>query len=260
MIDLSRISRGSIPGKLLRLPLKAIPRSAALPVLQGALRGKKWIVGSGNHGYWLGTYELEKRRVFESAVNSGSIVFDIGAHVGFYTLLASALVGDRGQVFAFEPTQQNLFYLKKHLCLNDVANVTVIEAAVSDRCGEVFFAQECNSFTGRISTSGHTWVKAVVLDRLVREGGLPAPDYVKVDVEGAERQVLSGARRILEEAHPTLFLATHGEEVHRECCEFLSSLGYQLQSLDAEDLDQSEEILAFWGSQNPVCPLRDRWL
>lgn len=253
MIDFSRISHTSFLGKILRLPLSILPRNAVLPILQGSLRGKKWIAGSGNHGYWLGTYELEKRRVFESAVHSGSVVFDIGAHVGFYTLLASELAGDEGQVFAFEPAQQNLLYLKKHLRMNDAANVTVIEAAVSDKSGEVFFDHgESNSFTGHISDSGKPQTPSVALDELFNKGQIPAPDYIKIDVEGAEMQVLSGAETMLVENYPTLFLATHGREVHKLCCDFLGSLGYQMQPLDGESLDQSEELLAYWRSQNSV--------
>lgn len=64
-----------------------------VPVLQGSLRGRKWIVGSSNHGCWLGSYEWKKQRLFTRTVSSGDVVFDIGAHVGFYTLLASVLVG-----------------------------------------------------------------------------------------------------------------------------------------------------------------------
>ena len=69
--------------------------------MQGKIRGKKWVVGSGNHGYWLGWYEYDKRILFEKTVTKQSIVFDIGAHVGFYTLLASELVGPGGKVYAF---------------------------------------------------------------------------------------------------------------------------------------------------------------
>lgn len=253
MIDFSRISHRSLLGKILRFPLQVIPRNAVLPILQGRMRGKKWVAGSGTHGYWLGTYELQKRRVFENAVHSGSVVFDIGAHVGFYTLLASELVGDAGRVVAFEPAQQNLLSLKRHLSLNDTVNVTVIEAAVSDKCGKISFDQGGgnNSFTGHISESGRSQTKSVALDELVNKGQLPAPDYIKIDVEGAEMRVLSGAESVLTKTHPTLFLATHGRKIHKECCGFLRSLGYQLQTLDGQSLELSEELLAFWRRQIP---------
>ena len=81
-------------------------------ILQGKLRGKKWIVGSGNHAYWLGSHEYKKRILFEKVIRQGSIVFDIGAHVGFYTLLASVLVGTKGKVFAFDRCLEICFILK----------------------------------------------------------------------------------------------------------------------------------------------------
>ena len=81
-------------GRLLRFPLRLIPDRAVIPVLQGRMRGKRWIAGSSDHGCWLGSYEYAIRRVFEETITHGSIVYDVGAHVGYYTLLASELVGE----------------------------------------------------------------------------------------------------------------------------------------------------------------------
>jgi hypothetical protein len=110
MIDFSKISKNLAIGKFLRMILGAIPSDMTLFVLQGKLKGKKWIRGAGVHGYWLGTYELKKQEAFEKAVKKGDVVFDIGAHAGFYALLASSLVGESGKVFAFEPLPRNVFF------------------------------------------------------------------------------------------------------------------------------------------------------
>ncbi len=72
-------------------------------VVQGPLRGKRWIAGSSNHGCWLGSYELAKQRKVIELVRPGMVCWDVGAHVGFYTLLFAELVGPLGRVFAFEP-------------------------------------------------------------------------------------------------------------------------------------------------------------
>jgi SAM-dependent methyltransferase len=114
------ISTTSFLGRLLRLPLRLIPRRAVLPILQGPLRGKKWIVGSGNHGYWLGSYEIGKRALFVRSIPVGAVVYDLGANVGYYTLLAAMLAGAEGKVFAFEPLPRNLEYLRRHLVLNRI--------------------------------------------------------------------------------------------------------------------------------------------
>ncbi len=244
-MNLSGISYKSWYGKLLRFPLRFIPRNTKMPILQGKLRGKKWIVGSGNHGYWLGSYEYEKRVIFENLVKEGNIVFDIGANVGFYTLLASVLVGLEGKVFAFEPVPKNLFYLKEHLRINHITNVTVIEAAVSDSRGTALFDKGPSSSMGHISPNGVLKVKTVSLDELISQEKIPAPHYMKIDVEGAEMLVLSGAKSILANVHPTLFLATHGRTVHQQCCEFLKSLDYHLRPIVGHNVEETSEILAY---------------
>lgn len=232
-------------GNILRFPLKFIPRTMVVPILQGRLKGKKWIVGSSNHGCWLGSYEFAKRLVFERTIREGSIVFDIGAHVGFYTLLASALVGPHGKVFAFEPVPRNLFYLKEHLRLNRVTNVIVIEAAVSDRHGMTLFDEGPNSLMGCISPNGKLQVRTVALDELIARGEITTPNYIKMDIEGTEVLALLGARSLLRSLLPTLFLATHGGDIQQESCRFLVSLGYQLERLDGRKVEQPNEVMAF---------------
>lgn len=139
-MNFSAISDQTVLGKMLRSPLKLIPQKAKVPIFQiKSLRGKRWIAGASNHGCWIGSYEYEKRILFERIVGQGKVVFDIGAHVGFYTLLASALTGDKGKVFAFEPVPENLNHLSRHLVLNGVSNVKIFDAAVSNRCGTLFF-------------------------------------------------------------------------------------------------------------------------
>jgi FkbM family methyltransferase len=243
-VNFSTISNDTLAGKALRLPLRLIPDGLQMPILQGKLRGKKWIVNSGVHGYWLGSYEYEKRRAFEAAVSPGSVVFDIGAHAGFYTLLASELVGSTGKVVAFEPLPRNLAFLRSHLDLNAVDNAEVIAAAVSDVDGAVGFQDGPDSSTGFISSSGGRRVAAVSLDALVHEGNIPRPDFLKIDVEGAEMDVLRGGRRTLEEGSPALFLATHGKDVHASCCEFLKSLGYALEPIVGKTIDDTDEVSA----------------
>lgn len=243
-MNFSEISPKSLLGKTLRISLKILPSNMKMPILQGHLRGSRWIVGSGNHGYWLGSHEYAKRRLFEKIISKGSIVFDIGAHVGFYTLLASKLVGSAGIVFAFEPMPRNLFFLKEHLSLNRCTNVSVIEAAVSNRTGTTLFDEGPHHSMGHISTQGSLTVKMVSLDELVLRGEIPVPDYVKIDVEGAELLVLTGAKTLLRSNHPAIFLDTHGHDIHRKCCGFLTSLNYKLQPIKGDSVNETNEILA----------------
>lgn len=88
-MNFSGISSKSALGKLLRAPLQLIPADLVVPIIQGKLRGNRWVT----HGCWLGNYEYEKQRLLRNSVRPGSVCFDIGAHVGFYTLLMSRVVG-----------------------------------------------------------------------------------------------------------------------------------------------------------------------
>jgi len=243
-MNISAISHSGVIGRLMRLPLKLIPTNAVLPILQGRLKGKKWIAGSSNHGCWLGSYEHSKRIVFERTVTEGSTCFDVGAHVGFYTLLASELVGPKGRVFAFEPLPRNVAYLRRHLELNRTGNVTVFEAAVSDSAGQASFEEAESSLMGRLSPGGGLRVKTLALDGLLSKGEIPSPNFIKIDAEGAEMHVLTGAQRLLADARPTIFLATHSPELHRQCCDLLTSAGYSLDPIVGEDVQTCDEILA----------------
>lgn len=242
-MNLSGISSQTVLGRLLRLPLRMIPSDTVLPILQGVLRGKKWVSGSGHHGCWLGSYEYDKQRLFARSISSGEVVFDIGAHAGFYTLLASTLVGRAGRVIAFEPLPDNLVHLQKHLNINGIDNVQVIEAAVSDSEGQARFEIGDGSTTGKLSTAGELTVRTVSLDALFSAGQIPIPSVIKMDIEGAEYKALLGARSMLEQHHPMIFLATHGPDVHDSCCKYLSSIGYELMSITGESVADTDELL-----------------
>jgi FkbM family methyltransferase len=233
-------------GKILRLPLKLIPSEAEVRILFGKLKGKKWIVDAGSHNYWLGGFEYHKQKIFERMVKENSVVYDIGAHVGFYTLLASVLVGKNGKVYAFEPNPRNLNYLKKHLSINKVTNVEVVECAVSDKDGQCSFDIDKRHDLGHISETGSFIVKTHSLDSLVFSNQILPPDFIKIDVEGAEFQVLNGARRILKEFAPVLIMDIHSEEIGKKCIELLTSFDYSFYPIEKKSLKGATELLAIY--------------
>jgi FkbM family methyltransferase len=229
------------------MPLRFIPRETELPILQGPLRGRRWIAGSSTHGCWLGSYEYEKQRLFQRVLKPGDVVFDLGANVGFYTLLASQLVGPAGTVCSFEPLPKNLRYLRKHLELNRVGNVQVLDTAVGNQNGTVYFQVHSDPSMGMISdqmTASSIEVDCIMLDDAIINEKLRAPNVLKIDIEGAEHEALEGAQHTLREFHPTIFLATHGADVHARCCRMLRSFGYELRPMGAASLDEAKEILA----------------
>jgi len=217
-----------------------------VPILQGRLAGKRWIVGAGVNGYWLGSYEWDKRVTFEHVVQPGWTVYDVGAHVGFYSLLASDLVGPQGMVVAFEPLPRNVRYFKTHMGLNHVRNVVLREVAVSDQVGLVRFDPNVHSATGRIASGGELEVPSITLDEYTAGQSARPPDVIKMDIEGGELRALKGATQVLREGTPLILLATHGSVVHRECCALLASLGFSLVPLTAgAPLEQVDEVLGW---------------
>ena len=231
------LSNKSLLGKLARLPLRAIRRGAVLRVLSGPLRGAKWVVGSHTHGCWLGTYERTKIREFERSLNDGDVVYDVGANVGVYSLVAARQVGRSGAVFAFEPLPRNLAFLRQHIALNSVENVTIVDAAVGSKSGSAAFEVAAHPAMGRLSHEGIQRVDVVVLDELVTARKIPPPSIMKIDVEGGEVEVLKGAEKTLTARHPVIFLATHGRSIHEQCCRILRDWGYERTPLGGDDID-----------------------
>lgn len=211
--------------RIVRAPLAMVPRMRPVPVLSGPLRGARWLSTSGTHGCWLGTYERDLQRELWSALQPGAVFFDIGANVGFFSLLARRRVGDAGTVVAFEPLPRNMEMLRRNLALNR-ASVMPIDAAVSNQSGIGRFEQTESGSMGHLGTGDGIDVRLVTVDELVCSGEIPPPDIIKMDIEGAESKALAGARQILLRHRPRIFLSTHGWAEHARCCEFLRTLGY----------------------------------
>jgi FkbM family methyltransferase len=148
-----------------------------------------------------GTYEPEETRVFRSKCRPGDTVIDVGANVGWYTIIASKFVGNNGRVIAFEPEPENFAILKRNVLANGCDNVTLEQKALSNAAGELtLYLDEANK--GRHSTvldwKGKTIkVEALRLDDYL-ENRFKKVDFVKIDVEGAEPMVLEGMKRAVE--------------------------------------------------------------
>jgi FkbM family methyltransferase len=232
MLRLWRIPHDTVVGALLRAPLRLIPGSSVLRVRSGVNRGMRWIVGSSIHGCWLGHYETEKQAAIRRLVGPGMKIFDIGANAGFYTLAFSRLTGPTGRVWAFEPLPENIRNLRRHVELNGLQNVTLVDAAVAQRSGVAGFEAAADNSMGHLSERSELRVRTVSIDEFCADPAVAAPDLIKLDVEGAESAVLEGARRTLARSRPVVLLATHGADQARLCVDLLRQTGYRLSALD----------------------------
>ena len=215
-------------------------------------RGDDWV---SNQIYWRGWdgYEPEASQLFFRLARQANITFDIGAHVGFYALLA-AHANPVGNVYAFEPLSATFNRLQRNVELNRLTNVQCINSAV----GEVDAAAEFYRPKTEIPCSGglsfdcyQPWaseyygisVKVMTGDRFVQEQGLDRIDLVKIDTETTEPQVLRGMVETLKRDRPVIFcevLEGFGSEQQLE--EILAPIGYHYYLLTADGPVHREQI------------------
>ena len=205
------------------------------------------------------SWNPEEYHAFREAVRPGAVVLDVGANVGAYTLLFAQWAGPSGGVFAFEPSPPAACSLRRHLELNVVDNVDVVEAAVCDRQGAAALYEDGYSGSrSLIGTTEHrrgTTVRTTTIDTFCTERSI-TPDVVKIDVEGAELEVLRGARQTLAahrsivfvEFHPSVW-RTRNLNATDVACE-LEALG-----LEPEPLDPRFDV---WSTEGVCVRLRRR--
>lgn len=153
-----------------------------------------------------GRYEQETAKMFKETLGPGMNVLDVGAHVGYHSLLAARLIGPTGKVYAFEASPDNFELLEKNIELNRYKNIMAIPKAVSDRTGTITFhlspeGNDRNSIyesSRTASSGGELEVSTVSLDDFLEQQGWPEIHLVKIDVEGAEPLVLRGMSKLLE--------------------------------------------------------------
>ena len=184
------------------------------------------------------------------ACRGKACVLDIGAHIGLVTMPVSSVLIPSGKVFAFEPSRANRDTLKKHLNLNGIDNVEVVESLVGDcDIDDVVFYEHAGVSgmnTRAPIKSGETYAEThhtqTTLDSFCQTRGL-RPDVIKIDVEGAEFAVLEGARKTLAAARPLLVISIHPQHLKalgREADELhglAAASGYTVSDTDGRPVD-----------------------
>lgn len=197
-----------------------------VPIWGGVNRGLWWSLVSAGSGYGTGRRGQIQMRVLERLIAPGDVVWDVGAHHGYVTLAAARLVGPTGCVHAFEPVARNRRILRRHLAWNRIRNTVVHPCALSSFDGEATFGGGGTS-KRRSLGSGVDRVPVRTAMSLVDSGECRQPTFMKIDVEGAEGDVIDGARRVLP-PHARLLIAVHSAEADRHCCSVLDDLDFDL--------------------------------
>jgi len=239
---MSRVRK--ILSNLIRLPFGLMSPESVVRIRTGELHGWRWITGASTNGCWLGTYERHMQRLFREHIRPGAIVYDVGANAGFFTLLASKLAGDSGRVYAFEPLPRNLEFLERHIGLNELANVHIEALAIAATSGEAHFRIAQHASMGGLSEEGDLHVVTASLDDLIATGRATKPDFIKMDIEGAESDALRGAKELLAGGPLTIALSTHGWQQHETCWSILGDAGFKLELLRDGTADGDYLILA----------------
>ncbi|MBW8009668.1 MAG: FkbM family methyltransferase [Chloroflexi bacterium] len=212
-------------------------------VAGGALAGRRLMLDYRTEKYlWLGTYELELTSALQELVAAGMIVYDVGANLGYMSLILADIVGESGRVFAFEALPSNVKRFQANLDINpQVSNIEIVPKAVADSSGTVEFKVHESHAAGKVDGSAgreesyleRLEVPAISLDDFVFSQGQPPPQIVKMDIEGGEVLALPGMQRILEQHQPLLFLELHGPEAKLIAWEILTSIGYTFHEISS---------------------------
>lgn len=234
-------------------------------IQSGFGRGLQILVDANSFTGWQsmidGRYDLF---LFEEAAKyciKDKIIWDIGAHFGYDSLVFSQMAGKQGKVLAFEPNSFNFERLLQNINKNETLNLANIECysyALSDKSGHSPFRYSDN-IEGSQSTGSHlaninppqnetiyqnfkfklTEIQTRTVDELVQQYPHYLPFMMKIDVEGAEHLVIKGAKTLLQNSHPILFIEIHSVENMLQICNELSSIGYKLSIIENSEKTQS---------------------
>lgn len=214
-----------------------------ITIAAGANAGMQMLLDmQSEKDYWLGTYEPELQHAIANLIQPGMVIYDVGANIGYISLMLARAAGEDGSVFSFEALPANLERLRANLTLNpEGKRARVVAAAVIDHDGPAHFLLgpsggmgKAEGSAGRSAQDDHVaytetiTVAGLSLDSFVYQQGQPAPQAVKMDIEGGEILALPGMQRLLKDARPILLMELHGPQAASLAWETLSAAGYRI--------------------------------
>jgi len=236
-------SLGAHPaGRLILSTLRRVLAGGSIQVRGGAGYGLRL---STDHlpldhvqGYGLvrGVLEPEVQEALRRHVGPGAVVFDIGANIGFFSLLSASLAGAAGRVEAFEPVPSSAAAVQANASLNHLSNIHVHSVAVAEHPGAAQLCVPVEPSWAHLEVHGRhpsadfeLSVPVISIDTEIAEGRLPVPDVVKIDVEGQEVAVLRGMRQTLATHEPVIICELH--ESNADVLALVGELGYAVSNL-----------------------------
>jgi FkbM family methyltransferase len=205
--------------------------------------------------FWLGTYEPAMQAAIRRFVRPGAVVYDVGANIGYVSMMLALVGGPASQVFAFEPLPSNLERLRAHIEMNHLQDrVRVLPVAIGERSGRSRFLVHASGGMGKLEGSdgrrahynGAIDVETLALDDFVCKLGNPAPSVIKIDIEGGETKAILGMQRVLNEVRPVILIEIHGPEAGLAVWDAFERADYQTYSMSRpETLIEAPEVLGW---------------
>lgn len=199
-------------------------------ILTGPLRGNHFL---GLQAHQLGIYERAVEDVLVTYLHYGSVFYDIGANIGYFSILGAQLCGNDGIVYCFEPLPSNLEIMESNISANNFTNIKIITKAVSDIDGNMEFNVADGTKASLIGNlNGQRMFVEVTNLNSFTESNV-RPNLIKIDVEGAEKDVIHGASKLLTHFPAPIFLVEiHDEENDQAVREVFDSNGFHLTEIE----------------------------
>ena len=203
--------------------------------------------------------EIRLSKFLVLTLKPGDCYIDVGAHYGYYSMLASTLVGNTGKVISIEPTAASFSLLEENT--SDKKNITILHAAAGDSDQKLILYEypgpyaEYNTVVENAYVN-QAWAKkikprvtkvdTILLDKLIIDQNI-TPAIIKIDVEGSEKSVLNGMKNFLSDHRPIVvmeyLLSRNHENPHHQAASFLKSLGFHSYSIATDGkLNEADDI------------------
>lgn len=188
-----------------------------------------------------GTLEMAVQEAMRRTLRRGGVFYDVGANVGFFTLLGSRIVGESGRVIAFEPVPGCARAVARNIELNGLAQAEIRELAVGAAdgrarllvVGEASWSHMESARERHRDVRAEVDVRVVSIDSLVGAGTIPPPDVLKIDTEGAEIEIVEGMRETLRRHGPSIICELH--HTNERFAALMDEVGYRATNLDGPE-------------------------
>lgn len=225
-------------------------------IYKGDLKGYKFLANNPD-SYFTNEYETDNFSYVLNEIKNkpDSIIYDLGANIGYFSLLCSA-TSPEAKIYCFEPIPVNMAVLCRHVLINKAKNIFPVNFAISDHLGLVDFSADnlSHSYTYKQSSAHYgnrqinIKVGVISMDILISQFEFAKPDIIKIDVEGAEYDVLAGAVNVIKNYKPKILLSTHEAHVtgmEEKCLRFLDEVNYSYTKIE-NDSARPVGLNDFW--------------